>query len=326
MPVAAVGLNLLIHYSLSLVRSLNTTILGPIQVWSVPSITITRRLGLVQVEEDNQTIMFREGANMTEIYVREQLSAAELPNRTFKLAQFFSGRFDIGPANMNLLSLLISSPLETLSSVLAEHDIFLSNERSGSEQNNEVASVVQDLAAMHLGGRETGEYHRTTDEERDGYTGESRHPHTTSRENRLSVIQTTGSTARERLPPPSLVELIPSLQSRTQTIIHHAREISNSSILVARLPMQSPGTSGEPLKPQLMRTSRDANVQATVATARFISPTRGSTSQPSVWADGGHITPPVSSHSTLARTSPTHEVRNRQIGQLGERHVRDSSI
>jgi hypothetical protein len=301
---------------------------------------MTRRLGSVEVQEDDQAIMFKESANMTDIYVRESPSPQQLHMRNLELNKFFLGRFNISQANIPLFSSMISAPVEMLGSILATHsDLPLDNGKA-LEESDYVTLVTDDLAAMSLGGQTTSLSRLQTAE----LTVDRSIPGTPTPARRRQPTEAAITHQEQNNVELSLVELVPALSSRVETLVQYAQNISSSSILVARLPrtnggqqyyqpertLSSPGHSN--LNPTADSSSsvsqHPANspsyVRGGISYHPAYSPSsvRGGTGQGySTVASRTSFSMLVSYNTSQVYTSSAQEIRTREIGFKGEYFV-----
>lgn len=306
-----------------------------IHVWSVPSITIKRRLDGIEVDEDNELITVQENQNITDIYFREKILECQQPMVNFKLAEYFSSQFEIKFEDANFLTLLLSAPMSQLPAIMEDYNGFLSDEHDNGESGSEATTGEEGPTPVERSedrrGDEDGiELGRSDEEER--------------RDDQLDVAsESTDRQAECESPsvfthastqyPQSLRELVPSHKSRTESVVRRANHFRMSDSLVARTPTQPRRTGGGFRHSLPIRTGnnhygydyRSSAGQETSAASFPGNHRHRNISDPFVGSAGGDISPPSSPVRSPARAGarpvPVREVRHREIGFQGEDFV-----
>lgn len=251
-------------------------------MWSVPSVVITRSLGSITVEEDNEFVTIQETTDYTEIYLRAVTPPSKQAEVNYKLAEFFSKQHDVKPQDINLFNLLLTAPLGELNTIMAKHNRYPPD--LGSIHNLS-ASGGTDSDIMIL-------------DEPSGQFIALGQPAQVSEQNL--------STFPEQIQAQySLRQLIPSFQSRSQSVARSARNYRISKRPITRGFIEARSRSERPVQ-----SSRSLQAQGSIPTAEGLP---GSSRE----AGENHDSVPE-----LTSTSSAYQVRTREIGFLGEAFVR----
>lgn len=128
-----------------------------LQVWSVPFITIKRRLGTVEVSDDDEhLITIKEDGGATKIYIRKGTSMSDQPRVNFELLEYFNSLFKIDAKHKYLANYLMSAAVPDLPEIMERHDISLPEDFDPetvddqcSDGEHDVAVTVHRTAARH---------------------------------------------------------------------------------------------------------------------------------------------------------------------------------
>ncbi|RYP88497.1 hypothetical protein DL769_000264 [Monosporascus sp. CRB-8-3] len=212
-----------------------------LRVWSVPSITITRCLGDVEVTNDNEVITIKDKEDTTDIYFREGIQESDQPAVKFELSKHFIREFDIDVKDTNLVNYVMDAPISQLPGIMEKHDISLPEDSDdegtdgeGFDSEDDDATVVDRTEEpsngelnIELGGNDKseGRYEKLQ------VTSKATDSDVESES--FSSFAPTGSPS-----PQSFRELIPTHQSRAQSIVRKASRFRMSDSLVAITPIQ----------------------------------------------------------------------------------------
>ncbi|KAI8712978.1 DUF3883 domain-containing protein [Fusarium sp. LHS14.1] len=253
----------------------------PLRVWSVPSVVITRSLGSITVEEDNEFATIQETPDYTEIFFRAVTPPSKQAEVNYKLAEFFSKQHDVKPQDINLFNLLLTAPLGELNAILAKHNRYPPDAGAISSLT---VSAATEPEVMVL-------------DEPSGQFIAANQPSRLSEQNL--------STFSEQIQAQySLRDLIPSFQSRLQSVARSARSYRISKRPITRGFIESRSRSEK-----LLHALQHSHAQANIPVAG-VSP--GSSIE--IGEDQDRV-------PELTSTSTAHQVRTRKIGFLGEAFI-----
>ncbi|KAM6516418.1 hypothetical protein FALCPG4_014601 [Fusarium falciforme] len=253
----------------------------PLRVWSVPSVVITRSLGSITVEEDNEFATIQETTDYTEIYLRAVTPPSKQAEVNYKLAEFFSKQHDVKPQDINLFNLLLTAPLDELNTIMAKHNRYPPDARSISSLS---LSAGTDPDIMVL-------------DEPSGQFIALGQPAPVSEQNL--------STFSEQIQAQySLRELIPSFQSRLQSVARSARNYR-----ISKRPIKRGFTEARTRNERHLHSLQHSHAQGNI-------PIAGGFPVSSTEADEDQDRVPE-----LTSTSTAHQVRTRKIGFLGEAFI-----
>lgn len=273
-----------------------------IRAWSVPSVVITRRLGPIEIKEDNELVAVKEERSFTNIYFRAVITPSNQPNVIFKLADFFSRQYAVKSEDMNLFILLLNTPLDNLNCTMAQHNRFIpdggmleyksSNQRGVNQPESEPMDLVTE---QHSGLSERVQ------------------------EDRDCIMITTEATEPIQMPVSSrsinfqhpLRQLVPSFESRSQSIATSARNFRISKHHIVR-GSENARRISERLQQMLDSAPGDS-------TSSIISLLTERNLPASTAGSGGNDEPSLE----LPVAPSAQQVRTRQIGFLGEVFVFD---
>ncbi|UPL02380.1 hypothetical protein LCI18_013314 [Fusarium solani-melongenae] len=253
----------------------------PLRVWSVPSVVITRSLGLITVEEDNEFVTFQETTEYTDIYFRAVTPQSKQAEVNYKLAEFFSKQHNVKPQDINLFNLLLTAPLDELNTIMAKHNRYPPDAGAISSLS---VSTVTDPDGMAL------------DEPSGKFIAVSQ-PSQLSEQN----ISTFSEQIQAQY---SLRDLIPSFQSRLQSVARSARNYRISKRPITRGFIEA-RTRNERHLHSLQHSHAEGNIP--IAGVFPVSSTEAGEDQDRV--------------PELTSTSTAHQVRTRKIGFLGEAFI-----
>ncbi|RYP37876.1 hypothetical protein DL767_002748 [Monosporascus sp. MG133] len=307
--------------------------LSVLQVWSVPSITITRCLDDVEVTNDNEVIMIKKNEQTTDIYFREGIQESDQPAVNFELLEYFISEFDINVENTNLVNLLMSAPISRLPGIMDKHDISLPEDSDDEGTDGEgtdgegIDSEDDDATAVdRIEEPSNGELNVKLGENDEDGAGSDK---------LLVASNATDSDVESEsfssFPPPpphhsqSLRELIPSHQSRTQSIVRKASHFRMADSLVAITPIQHYQSEGVfrlslPIRTRNIHDGGGGRPSPAgpTSTATFRgSFSAGYNSEFSGSHSSGYQAPPRARDAPV----PTSDIRRREIGFLGELFV-----
>lgn len=249
-------------------------------MWSVDSIVKVSRLGSIKVERNDALVTFDEKSDSTDVYFRTVVPEQKREEATFTLADFFSRRYNVVFEDNNLLNHLLRAPVDGLADIMLNNNRFLPEERHHHQESTEDCELVE----MDVDSADVSEKQ------------ESEHIH------------------RPSNPPStpthySLRELVPSIDSRSQTVVRSAWNfrISKRFNQVGAAQVRA---RKERLQPSLFAMkSSISTMPATPIQEGFQDSTVFTRERPG--------SPPE-----LTVRSTAHQVRTREIGSLGELFVR----
>lgn len=189
------------------------------RVWSVPSISIKRRLGTIEVSNDDKLTTIKEDGGATNIYIREAIS--DQPRVIYELLEYFKSLFEIDAKHHNLVNCLMSTSLLELPEIMERFDLALpedsddestDDQSSDDEDEHDATTAAPRLVDLSIeptaGSRDEG---RFSDLERQfGDLGISPE----AEDNDADFVEPPNSSHRQ-----PLQELIPSHQARTERIL-----------------------------------------------------------------------------------------------------------
>lgn len=215
------------------------------QVWSVPFISMTRRLDIVEVSNDEQLITIKEDEGAINIYIREEISPFDQPRINFELLEYFSSLFKIDAKHTNLVNYLMGAPISELPAIMERYDLTIpedsdngSSDDQSSDGEHNATTAAHRTAAQ--GGADLG-----IEPSPDSVGG----GHFRELERRFRNLQISSEAddqdAALVTPPRSphlqpLQELIPSHLERTESIVQRASHFQMSESLVAMPPIHNP--------------------------------------------------------------------------------------
>ncbi|KAH7013105.1 hypothetical protein EDB80DRAFT_607184 [Ilyonectria destructans] len=267
-----------------------------IRAWSVPSVVITRCLDSIEIEEDNELVTFKEEPFFTDIYFRAVITPSNQPDVIFKLADFFSQQYAVKSEDMNLFILLLNTPLDNLNSTMAQHNRFIpdggmldyksSNQRGVNQQESEPMDLVRD---------QHSELSERVQEDPD------------------CIMITTEATEPIQMPVSSpsinfqhlLRQLVPSFESRSQSIANSARNFRISKHHIVR---------GSENARRIERLQQMLDSALGGSTSSIISQPTERGLPASVAGSGENDEPSLE----LPVAPSAQQVRTREIGFLGE--------
>lgn len=301
--------------------------------WSVPSLTLVRKLYDVVVEEDDELVTIREEGDKINIYFRE-VPPRKQTRVNFKLQGFFSAYFAIRAEDLPLVSLLLSEPIDELSEILESHDIFAPDKLDGGLSNAQTLATTDNSGPIER--RENLISNEDATESNGSSSGEGEEQDATDSDGEGGSI--LASMSNLSLYPRTLRELIPSHQTRVENVIRRAGNYQLSNSFVADAHNRStPEGGGEASGPSentataaYSQSSRrhSSNQRPSPSSTLFHSGSGGTSARngPRVRA---HISPPSSPSPSPGRSQlrgtiqprPVQDIRFREIGFLGESFV-----
>ncbi|RTE79713.1 hypothetical protein BHE90_005765 [Fusarium euwallaceae] len=211
----------------------------PLQVWSVPSVVITRRLGSITVEEDNEFVTFQETVDYTKVYFRAVTPSSKHAEVNYKLAEFFSRQHDVKPQDINLFNLLLTAPLDELNTIMTKHnryppDAGSINSLSVSDETDPEIMVLDEPSGQFI-----------------------------ALERRAPVSEQNLSTFSDQIQAQySLRDLIPSFQTRFQSVARSARNYR-----ISKRPITRGFVEGRTRNERLLHSFQGSQARANIPTA-----------------------------------------------------------
>lgn len=307
-------------------------VLPALRVWSVPSITMTRRLGDVEVVDDHELITIKENDEAINIYFREDIQEFDQPTVNYELVDYFISELGISVKEGNLVSLLMSAPINQLPEIMEKHDISLP-EGSDSEDTDREDEDVE-AVDQHEEPPDGEPNLRMVEDDKDrrGYEMNKTASNAAGSGATSDGFSSFPPTHLRHLQP--LRELIPSHQSMTERIIKNASRFIMSDALVARTPIQRSKLEGLyglslPIRTKTTRDSEGERSSVTPLTSTPISHGR-SIYEPRTEITESHfsnhqiprLSPGLSPPGTRTKPVPARDIRYREIGFLGELFVK----
>ncbi|RSM01630.1 hypothetical protein CDV31_011271 [Fusarium ambrosium] len=211
----------------------------PLQVWSVPSVVITRRLGSITVEEDNEFVTFQEIVDYTKVYFRAVTPSSKHAEVNYKLAEFFSRQHDVKPQDINLFNLLLTAPLDELNTIMAKHNRYPPDAGSisilsASDETDPEIMVLDEPSGQFI-----------------------------ALERRAPVSEQNLSTFSDQIQAQySLRDLIPSFQTRFQSVARSARNYR-----ISKRPITRGFVEGRARNERLLHSLQASQARANIPTA-----------------------------------------------------------
>lgn len=205
--------------------------LSLIRVWSVPAITVTRRLDGIKGDEGSELITFKEHDNTTDIYFREEIQEYQRAMVNFKLAEHFSSQFEIKSEDANFLTLLLSAPIRELPAIMEyhmeNHNRFLSGDRDNGDSGSDSGESARDATTEGEGltpvepgeechNGEDGNEPDTSDKDESG--DDQLEVASESTDRQAECENPSAFTSANTQCPQTLRELVPSHQSKTESV------------------------------------------------------------------------------------------------------------
>ena len=319
--------------------------LSSLRISSVPSITLSMSIEDAVVMVDDKLVTIDDSEGAIHIYLREGMEQAHRPLVTFEYVEYFKNLMELDGKFTSLITLLMSAPIQSLTRILAEHDIIVPR---ASDNHHDASSSDDTDSSDHgqtlIGGDDTpsgGDYdsrsgndviglegyrQRGATSAPTGSTTESTTDGTTDSDTDQGLRSSNSPIQRNRHPTP-LRELIPSHQSRIESIIQRASafRISDANATVPIQHDSEPRVTTQSSLP--MRTTTTGNSHTEVMDERQAeTQVVPMTNPPSVRVENHNMS---SSHrrrqihtTGLQRPDDTNEIRTREIGFLGELFVR----
>ncbi|KAK3385925.1 hypothetical protein B0H63DRAFT_560413 [Podospora didyma] len=315
-----------------------------IRVWSVPSITVTMSLDDVEITIDDELVTIEEGTDAIDIYLREGIHQSRQMEVAYELAKHFKETIGFDEKFTALINLLMGAPIHSLPGILDKHDVPLpggshddgvdagSSEETHDLEDNETLVEEGSIHSDGPDGSHDSGGEDVPSKEDSPSAGTPFAPMESGAgtdAERPSRSYRTHGAARRNHPTP-LRELIPSHQSRSESIIQRARNFRLSNAEAAAS-IQHHSSRATPLRFSLPTRTRTTGINADeseyssppgmpatgISHHRSLGVGRG--------AGGGYssfISRGESSGATHGgRADDTSDIRARGIGFLGELFV-----
>lgn len=318
--------------------------ISSIRVWSVPSITVTMSLGDVKVTIDDELVTIDDSTDDINIYLREGIHQSRQIEVTYELVKYFKERIGFEETSTALINLLMGAPINSLPGILDKHNIPLSegsHDDAGVGSREETPDPEDYTILDGEGNIHSDDSDDSHDSRGDDISGREESPSDgthftptesgtgTDSERRRRSSCTTRAARRDH--PTPLRDLIPSHQSRSESIIRRASNFRLSDAeAAAPIPYHSESRAAPlrfslPIRTRTTENHADGN--------EYPSPPRVPATGRSYHRSSG--AGDVGAYSSLTsrressgatpggRASDTSEIRARGIGYLGELFVND---
>ncbi|RYO93890.1 hypothetical protein DL762_000845 [Monosporascus cannonballus] len=289
---------------------------------------ISQCLGDVKVTNDNEVIMIKETEEITDIYLREGIQESDQSAVNFELLKHFISEFEIDGEDANLANHLMSAPISRIPEIMEKHDIFspedpddegTDSEGTDSEDDDTTAVDRTDEPSDDELNIELGE----DDEDEGGYERLKVASKATDSDVESESFSTFAPTHPHR--PQSLRELIPSHQSRAESIVRKASHFRMSDSLVAITPIQHHRPEGAFRQSLLIRTRSAHDGGEGGSSPGWLTSTATSRGNLSDRYNSEFFDSDSSGYQASPRARdgpvPASEIRRREIGFLGELFV-----
>ncbi|KPM41940.1 hypothetical protein AK830_g4632 [Neonectria ditissima] len=303
----------------------------PLRVWSVPSLVVVRRIGLVVVEEDNELITFQEDSALTNIYLRLEIPLWKEAEVNYRLAEFFSKQYNVKSEDLNFFNFLLGAPVGNLGSMLAGRNRSQPEERrtndprSSNRRDLDQATNMVDLSetakAVSLGAPtpviDLDEMDVIVIEDDDARVQRHDEAQSVTREEATHLQQPTRISPLNPVTVSpgaqvqySLRELIPSFRLRAQSVARSAQNFRISKYPITRGSVQA-----------RVRNERFAQQAAVPRAPVPVPPPPAAGGWSAFFSEAGSSLESPIEIPDLTATSTVQQVRNREIGFLGEAFV-----
>ncbi|KAK6842238.1 hypothetical protein PG987_003098 [Apiospora arundinis] len=317
------SLNSRIRYIASLTDESDfMNVLPEIRAWSVPFITITRRLDGIEGRQEEDLVLIEESGEFTSIYFRMGIATSH-HEVIFKLVEYFSSLFDIRGEDTNLVNLLMTAPIGHLPTLMEKNGRFLRIPEDEKEED-----TTDEAESMFCSENEGGSHE-------DDRSGEEQEGDGSEEVEDEQIEVASMPPHGQRLPVPTdeeplqtLQELIPSHQSRAEMIAQVASNFHISNALTIKHAPRAVGVGPNSIQSLAIRTrgsspfSHQTSPAATSATLHQGARDHENTARlhPGVSNIHQATSPSVrrSRPRTEDRVMPVGELRFREIGFLGE--------
>jgi len=320
-----------------------------IRVWSVPAITITRRLDGIEVDEDNELITFREKGNTTNIFFRKEIQDHQQPMINFELAQYFSGQFEIEFEDANFLALLLSAQIDKLPTIMESHmennnrslPVECDNGESGSDSGESDSDDGESGSKAIAEGEnpspmEPSEFHSDEDgsepeESNKDESGDDQLDVASESTDRQGEFENPSVFTLASIQyPQTLQELVPSHQFKAESVVRRAERFQISDSIAEPTATQHPRARGgfrHSLPIRIRNNHYDHGHSSSASQEKSTASSPGNlrlrnTSNPIVGTASSNISPLPSPIRSLAQvgveSAPAKEVSYREIGFKGE--------
>lgn len=289
-------------------------------------------IGDVEVTVDDKLVTIDDSEDTIDIYLREGIDQAHRPLVTFEYVEYFKKKMKFNEDVTSLINLLMSAPIESLSRILQEHDIVVPPASDENDENSSSDDADSSDNDQTLVDKEAATSNDDCDSRFDNHAGSLGGQHRRRAASAPADSDTEQGSRSSSAPmrrnhhSTPLRELIPSHQSRTESIIQRASAFRISDAATAPIQYHSESRAMAQFSLPIRTRILDNPIVETAGQVEipFVAATHGITGGAEA---RGYHTSSTSRRRRSFRTRATQrpddttEMRTREIGFLGELFV-----